>query len=105
VTVSEQLLVSTVRAALDSAGTLPPGGFSSRAGQLAESTSRAMSRARLFYLLGVSLVVLGLSLGAGMLAYAALPAGATWLSGESGQGNSGGFHSCHEGMENGPTIE
>jgi RNA polymerase sigma factor (sigma-70 family) len=92
VTVSEQLLGTTVRAALALArgGRLAGGSFSSRAQKLAEGASRAMSQARFFHVLGVSLLVLGLSLGAGVLTYAALPSGpARWAS-EGGSGDG-----CH----------
>jgi len=107
VTVSEQLLHTTVRAALalDGAGPFSTGALSSQAQQLAESTSRAMSRARLFSLLGVSLLVLGLSLGAGVLAYAALPAGTSWPAGESGQSGSVSGNHCHQGAGNGESGE
>jgi RNA polymerase sigma factor (sigma-70 family) len=105
VTVSEQLLLTTVRAAfaLDGANPLAAGALSSRAQKLAESTSRAMSRTRLFCLLGVSLLILGLSLGVGMLAYGALPVGLSPLDGEGSQGCC--HKACHQSTDTGTSPE
>jgi RNA polymerase sigma factor (sigma-70 family) len=97
VTVSEQLLGTTVRAALFLArsGPLGGGGFSSRAQKLAEGASRSMSQARLFRVLGVSLLVVGLSLGAGVLTYAALPSGSGRWANEGAEGGH-----CHGAPSN-----
>jgi RNA polymerase sigma factor (sigma-70 family) len=99
-TVSERLLGTTVRAALALArsGPLPGAAFLSSPQKLAESAARAMSQARLFRVLGVCLLVVGLSLGAGMLTYAALPAGPTRLASDSGPGGSCHSTPCHPEM-------
>jgi RNA polymerase sigma factor (sigma-70 family) len=105
--VSERLLATTVRAALALArtGPLPMKGFSPRAQALAETASKAMSQARLFRVLGVSLLVLGLTLGAGVLTYATLPGGAGKMASDSVPGSSCPGSSCHSETGRPPGAE